>query len=348
MSFSQKDRVLAQIHHRETDYVPYTIHYEESVAERLDVYYGSNEWRGWIDNAIRHAIRHLPGSSVPISAAAGPYHTDRYGSTWRVDRRPFHLVEPALKKPSLDGFVLPDVEDLYPRRWKQEALCLIEQYKDYFLVVGVGFGLWERTWTLRGFDHALMDAAADPAFFNELVDQIAIHQMAIIERLLELPVDGIMFSDDWGYQRGVLLGPERWRRFLKPRLAQMYTRVHEGGKYALSHCCGSIADIMPDIIEIGLDVLESIQPEAMDMNPYELKRRYGTQITFWGGLGSQSLIPFGTPDEISAEVDRLCRELGRGGGYILSPAKPLQPETPTENAAAVVEAFLQQSDQIFL
>ena len=123
----------------------------------------------------------------------------------------------------------------------------------------------------------------------------------------------------------------------------MYARVHEAGKYTLSHCCGSVADIMPDIIEIGLDVLESVQPEAKGMNPYELKRRYGSDITFWGGLGSQSTIPHGTLDEIKAEVTRLCREMGRGGGYILTSAKGLQPETPTENAAAVVEAFLAEA-----
>jgi uroporphyrinogen decarboxylase len=115
----------------------------------------------------------------------------------------------------------------------------------------------------------------------------------------------------------------------------------------LSHCCGSIADIMPDVIEIGLDVYESVQPEARNNDPYELKRRYGDQIAFWGGLGSQSTIPFGTPGQIGAEVTRLCREMGRGGGYILAPAKALQPETPTENAAAVVEAFLQQAGVAF-
>lgn len=81
--------------------------------------------------------------------------------------------------------------------------------------------------------------------------------------------------------------------------------------------------------------------------PYELKREYGDQITFWGGLGSQSTIPLGTPEEIKAEVARLCREMGRGGGYILGPAKALQPETPTGNAAAVVEAFLQQAGVAF-
>ena len=107
----------------------------------------------------------------------------------------------------------------------------------------------------------------------------------------------------------------------------------------ITHCCGSVAALIPDLIEIGLDVLESVQPEAADMNPYDLKDQWGDRLTFWGGLGSQSTIPFGTPDQIHAEVDRLRREMGRGGGYILAPAKSLQPETPTLNAAAVVEAF---------
>jgi uroporphyrinogen decarboxylase len=204
-------------------------------------------------------------------------------------------------------------------------------------------GLFERSWTLRGFNESLVDSAAHEDFYLELVDRVAEHQMSIVERLLEFPVDGIMFGDDWGYQRGVLLGAERWRRLLKPYYARMYARVHEAGRYVLSHCCGSVRDIMPDIIEIGLDVLQSVQPEPEGMDPYQLKGDFGDQITFWGGLGSQSTIPFGTPREIRAEIARLCREMGRGGGYILSPAKPLQPETSTENAVAVLEGFLEQA-----
>ena len=96
---------------------------------------------------------------------------------------------------------------------------------------------------------------------------------------------------------------------------------------------------MPDLIDIGLDVLESVQPEASGMNPYELKKAWGDKITFWGCLGSQSTIPFGSPVEIHAEILRLRREMSEGGGYILAPAKALQPGTPTENAVAVVEAF---------
>ena len=100
---------------------------------------------------------------------------------------------------------------------------------------------------------------------------------------------------------------------------------------------------MGDIVEIGLDVIESVQPEAADMNPYALKKKWGDKITFWGGLGSQSTIPFATPDDLSQEVRRLRSEMSRGGGHILAPAKPLRPETPTENAVTVVEEFLESS-----
>jgi len=335
-----RDRVIAQINHQETDYVPYVISFEEGVDQRLDDYYGSTRWRDLVENPVLH----VPAPNLVVEETGEPTYTDPYGSVWRMDRRPFHLEEPVLKAPSLAGFTFPDVDAIFDPAWKEEASRFIEQHQErYFLVAGFGFGLFERTWVLRGFDNALMDAAAEPDLYDELVERVATHQLAIVERLLELPVDGIWFSDDWGYQEGVLLGPERWRRVLKPRLARMYDRVHQAGKTVLSHCCGSIVDIMPDVIEIGLDVYESVQPEARGNSPYDLKRKYGDKITFWGGLGSQSTIPFGTPDGIRTEVARLCREMGRGGGYVLAPAKALQPETPTENAAAVVEAFLQQA-----
>jgi uroporphyrinogen decarboxylase len=121
----------------------------------------------------------------------------------------------------------------------------------------------------------------------------------------------------------------------------MYERVHAAGMYTISHCCGNVADIMPDLIEIGLDCIQSVQPEAMD--PYMLKRQWGDKMTFFGGVGSQRLLPFGTPDEIRREIRALAREMGRGGGYILGLAKAFQPETPTENAAAAVEGFLAQA-----
>jgi len=343
MSLTPKDRVLAQIHHQETDSIPYTLRVEKGVAEQLDAYYGGDAWRSLIDDAIRR----LPGPELEVYDEGEMYYTDLYGSVWQVDHRPFHLVEPVLKTPSLDGFTLPDMDAIFEPGWEKKVLQAIEEQKDRFLVIGFGVGLFERSWSLRGFEDALVDTVAHPDFYEELIERLTDHQIKIIERLLELPVDGILFADDWGYQQGVLIGADRWCKIFKPHLARLYQRVHKAGKYVLTHCCGSIEEILPDVIEIGLDVYQSVQPEARNSNPYELKRKYGDKITFWGGLGSQSTIPFGTPDEIRAEVDKLCREMGRGGGYILCPAKPLQPGTPTGNAAAVVEAFLQQSGVTF-
>ncbi len=340
MNTTQRELVSRQIRHEATPRIPYTLSFDGDVAERLDAYYGSDAWRRQLDSAIRR----VPGPNLVVDQSSGELHVvDPYGTRWRLDRRPFHLDVPVLQHVDLDDYVFPNVDDYFTPEWKENAIRTITSDPYHFWVGGFGFGLYERTWTLRGFSEALMDAAADPQYYDELVERVAEHQLAIIDRLLELPLDGVMFSDDWGYQKGVLLGPERWRRFIKPRLARMYARVHEAGKFTLSHCCGSVADIMPDIIEIGLDVLESVQPEARDMDPYTLKQRYGDHITFWGGLGSQSTIPFGTPSDIRREIARLCDEMARDGGYILAPSKGLQPETPTENAAAVVESFLEQS-----
>jgi len=211
---------------------------------------------------------------------------------------------------------------------------------DSFRLAWLGWGLFERSWTIRGFENALTDVVAEPDFYEELLDRLTELYSAFVAETVKLPVDAIMFGDDWGDQRGVIIGPARWRKLLKPRWARLYEQVHAAGKIIISHCCGNVTDIMPDIIEIGLDVLESCQPEAMDV--YELKRSYGPAITFWGGLGSQRIIPFAAPQEIRREVRRLCSEMGRGGGYILAPAKALQIETPTQNAVAVLEALTNQ------
>jgi len=334
-----KQRVRSQIEHRETDFIPYTLYYEEEIAAKVDQYYGSDRWRKKINNMIVH----VPGPDI-VDTVDEEKRTrkDWYGSTWTIDNRPCVLIEPALKESSLEGYKFPDVEVYWNSTWKKKAHQFIGEHQDYFSIAG-GVMVYELIWYMRGFENAYVDLAGNPGFYEELADALIEHQMPVLEKCLSLPVDGIMFADDWGMQTGVLIGAERWRKIFKPRMEKLYRRVHEAGKYTLTHCCGSIAEIIPDLIEIGLDVYESVQPEAKNNSPYELKKKYGDKITFWGALGSQSTVPFGTPQDIRKEVRRLCSELGKGGGYILSPAKPLQPETPVENAVAVIESFLEQA-----
>lgn len=334
-----REIVFEQINHRETEQIPYTLPYEETVGKRLDEYYQGADWRGKIMPYIVNVGAVETDPKTPIDAV---YARDGYGGIWRMDHRPWHLEKPPLAQPSFDGYMFPKPENFFRPEWKKNAQRTCVEKSDSFLIGTLGWGLFERSWNLRGFENALMDAVSEPDFYEEMLDRLMNLYLVFIDYTADLPVDGIMFGDDWGDQRGVILGPDRWRKFLKPRWARIYQAVRARGKVVISHSCGSVAEIIPDLIEIGLDVLESVQPEAAGMNPYELKKQWGDKITFWGALGSQSTIPFGTPAEIHQEVRRLRREMGKGGGYILAPAKPLQPETPTENAAAMVEAFTQQ------
>ena len=337
-----RDIVLEQLHHHETEVVPYSLKFDdEGVDLRLDAHFDSPAWRERLEpffitcgqtNARRE--EHVSDTHV----------RDAYGAVWRTDLRPWHLEETPLKVPSFEGYDFPTIETIANPHLEETAKKMLHDYPDSFALLELGMdsrvgGLWESCWMMRGFENAMMDCVAEVDFFEELLDRLMDLFLAQVDLCKNIPADGFFLFDDWGDQRGVMIGPERWRKFFKPRYARIYEEIHAQGKYIISHCCGSPADLMPDIIEIGLDVLESVQPEAKGMNPYNLKKKWGEKISFWGGLGSQSTIPWGTPAEIHAEVRKLRREMGKGGGYVLAPAKALQPETTIENAIAVLDAL---------
>ena len=331
-----RDCVMETLRHKQPPKIPYTLSFEDDVDKQLDTYYGSTDWREQILPYIVNVAAVDTDIRIPIGDG---YERDGYGGIWRVDRAEWHLEKSPLVKPSLDGYDFPRPETFFRPDWKSQALRTCSDHRDSFIIANLGWGLFERSWNLRGFENLLIDVVNEPDFVEEIMDRLMELYLSFVEYTADLPIDGVLFGDDWGHQQGIIIGPERWRNYLKPRWAKIYEAVHAHGKFVFHHSCGSVADIMPDIIEIGIDVLESVQPEAAGMNPYELKEKWGDKITFWGGLGSQSTIHFGTPQEILAEVTRLRTEMGKNGGYILAPAKPLQPGTPTENAVAVFESF---------
>jgi uroporphyrinogen decarboxylase len=336
-----RDIFKAQIEHSETDTVPYTVDFDGEIDLQLDDYYGSKAWRDSVQTF--HKVANVVNNRKRSPIGTPGLQKDVWGTIWRHDRRPEHLEQPGMLEPSLAGYRWPAPEEFFASAEEIEAaqqLCKRE-CGEYFIISNLGWGLFESSWGLRGFENAMMDMAAEPQFFEELLERLTEQFLAYVNFTCDqLPeIDAIMFGDDWAHQRGIMGGPERWRKLFKPMVRQIYDLAHKRGKLVITHCCGSVVDIMADVIEIGLDVFESMQPEARGMNPYELKAEFGKDIAFWGCLGSQSTIPFGTPDEIRAEVAKLKQEMGKGGGYILAPAKTLQPGTPVENAAAVVESF---------
>jgi len=331
-----REIVLEQIHLRETAQIPYSLAFEEDVGVRLDEHFGDDDWRGRL---VRYMAQCGGAARSPNEELDATHHRDAFGTVWRTDELPPVVVEPGLKAPSFRDYAFPSIDTFLDPTAKADARKRVDESADSFTIVSPTLCLWQ-SWYVRGFENTLMDCVAEEDFYAELLDRFTELCLALVEECADIPADAIMMGDDWGNQRGVMIGPERWKRFFKPRYARIFEAIHDQGKLAIMHCCGSAADIMADIIEIGLDILESVQPEAAGMNPYALKRAWGDKIVFWGGLGSQSTIPFATPAEIRQEIRRLRGEMSRGGGYILAPAKPLRTETPTENAVAVVEEFL--------
>ncbi len=342
-----RDSVLRAFRFEEVRPTPYTVWYDQGAKDKLNLYYGNSDWQTRIqDHILRIDLDWRPKRYVDETRFA-----DIHGTIWQ-EGEPLHLVEPVLKDPSLSGFKVPhyapyvrkepvvkEKEDqLFGRSvlsYEETRLGLEEAGETIFSVVGYGAGLLESAWMIRGYEEFFSDLVLEPTFVHELLDVLTERQLEVIDALSELPCDAIMVTDDFGDQRGVMIGPQRWRDFIKPRLGRIYDRIHKIGKMTLHHSCGSVFDIIPDLIDIGLDVLQSLQPEAMPV--YEIKRRYGQHIRLWGGLGTQRLLPFGTPEEVRAEVRMLKQELGKNGGYVFSSSKPIMRDVPVENAVALIE-----------
>jgi uroporphyrinogen decarboxylase len=136
------------------------------------------------------------------------------------------------------------------------------------------------------------------------------------------------------------MGPDLWREFIAPRVARLYREAKSHGKYVFIHCCGQITGIFDDLIDFGVDCFNPLQPEVMDV--LDIKRRYGDRLSFYGGISTQRMLPFGTVGDVRDEVGRLLRDLGEGGGYIASPAHAIPPDARPENVAEMIRILREQ------
>jgi uroporphyrinogen decarboxylase len=203
------------------------------------------------------------------------------------------------------------------------------------LVVGeICFPVQDRAHTLMGLDDFCIALIEQPERVQALLRRIADYQIGIVRRYLALGAEVIRALDDYGGQQSLLLGPRHWRRFIKPELARIIDAAKRGGALFWLHSCGHVMEILPDLVEIGVDVLDPIQVRANDQA--EAKRRYGDRLCIMGGIDTQQLITLGAPEAIRAEVKARIDLLGPGGGFILAP-DTLVP-VPEENYRAYLEA----------
>lgn len=213
--------------------------------------------------------------------------------------------------------------------------------EDTLLIAYNEMMLYERAQLLLGTTEFLMAVALAPEKLEILLDRIVAYGQRLTEALMDAGVAGIRFTDDWGTQTALFMSPPSWRRLIKPRLKVLYDTVKGRGGLVFQHSCGRIDAIVPDLIEIGLDVLDPCQPAANDI--FAWKRQYGNRLSFMGGLDTQGYLSFGEPQEVEAEVAKVVSVMSEGGGYIAAPSHTIT--IPRANREAMMKAIEQINQQ---
>ena len=200
------ETVQAQILHQETEAVPYTLAFEPEVETRLDDHYGGVGWRDRITPFIVKSGK----IAVPENEILDDTHIrDAFGTVWRTDRLPKYAVEPGLKVPTFDGYDFPSLSSILNPDGKTEAKKTTAEFPDSFTVISTGLCLWQ-SWYVRGFENTMMDCIAEEDFYAELLDRMTELTLAVIRECEDIPADALFLGDDWGNQRGVMIGPERF------------------------------------------------------------------------------------------------------------------------------------------
>ncbi|MGO9308953.1 MAG: uroporphyrinogen decarboxylase family protein [Spirochaetia bacterium] len=333
---TNRERVLASLSHRQPDRIPFHIQFTEPARAKMAAYYGDPDFEGKLGNCL-HVLGTEPAGAWR-EVRAGIWE-DQFGVQWdrSIDRDIGNVCNVTVTRDTLGAFRFPDPDD--PTRFADHARLIAENPRE-FHVTNLGFSLFERAWTLAGMETFLMAMVDDKEFAHALLDRILEYNLRIIDKACALPIDAMMFGDDWGQQRGLIMGAALWREFIGPRVRTMYARVKSRGKRVFIHSCGKVDELFRDLIESGLDVFNPFQPEVIDVE--EAKRRYGDRLSFYGGISTQKTLPYGSTSDVKDEVRRLLERIGKNGGYIASPAHDVPRDAKPENIAAMIDTLQSQ------
>lgn len=336
---NNQDWIKSTLSHQDTGRVPYNFMFSPPTLEMVETYYGASPIEEKLDFPIR---MNAPTSIKPLYADPKVYGesiVDEFGVKWstsNIDRG--SPIGPCINEPNLFQYQFPNAADEY----RFEGLgdwC--DDNKDHYRVIWIG-DLWERASFMRGMEHLLEDLILSPEFVQELLHGITEYILMTMQILFDrFQFEAIALSDDYGAQQSMLMSPVAWRKFIKPNLKKIYGFAKGHDRATFHHSCGNFYPVIGDMIDIGLDILHPIQPEAMDI--LKLKREFGARLTFCGGIPTQELLPRGTAEQVRAEVKKLKREIGRSGGYILEPGITIQNDVPLDNIVAMIDEAIKGS-----
>ncbi len=375
-NMQSRQRLLDALHHKETDRIPYDMVFTSRAKQRFASETGIVDLEGFLDLDYRYVLLPPPAALPDFSSYFAGKVPDWPSCDWenhgltefgsrqnyphffRLGERTcinewgeYRIFDEDLsyhrKVHPLEGeqisiqqayqFPFPNVSD--ESRFEGVETQVQSIHADQkAAVLFLEMTIFEKTWRLRGFETFLMDMVANPDLAEYLLDEVTRRSAAIAARCALTGVDIIQFGDDIGAEKAMLMRPALWRKVLKPRLAEVITAAKNAnpGVLAFYHSDGFITPVVPDLIEIGVDILNPIQPEAVDIA--FLRKEYGDYLCFWGGIGVQTTMPFGTPQEVRAAVTDLIHQAGSSGGLVVSPSHVVEHDVPAQNIVAFVES----------
>jgi uroporphyrinogen decarboxylase len=363
---TNRQRVLATFHREEPDRLPFEVGGFNREAHRMfKLRTGSDSPETWFGSTVKcvHCApspttinlgeRYLPWHDLPAAdyrathpeiPVPGTWTLLEWGTATVVGSNPAydHYLAPARMRSArsldeIEGYPLPDIDADY-RNALLPGVIAAAREKDLVAIGGMTCTLFETAWQIRGFDELLCDFLEREELADCLLDRLLAIAVRRACRFVESGVDILFLGDDVGMQDRLMLSPVTWRRYFKPRMAKVIesARAINPAVLFMYHSDGYVEPLIPDLIEIGIQILNPIQPECMDHA--RLKKMYGAQLAFWGGIGIQRTLVFGTPGDVEEAV-KACRNIvGKGGGLYLSPTHSQPPEVPYENLFALVRA----------
>ncbi len=352
---TSRERVLRALAHRATDRVPRLLYeevigYTPGIKQLVEQRCAPKTPREHFDmdiTSVSFNSTKLPrgrfadwlGEGAPAALESG--QVDEWGVWWRTGGfHHFARIESPLSRvenaSELERYPWPDLDQSYRFEGVRDRVEAI--HSQGVAVAAYAGSVFEQAWYLRGLEHLMTDLIARPELASDLFQRTAAFQQYAAQQFARAGVDILITGDDIAGQTGPLISLKMWRRFLKPLLVATVQAVKESNPATkmFYHSDGNVEAFIPDLIDIGIDILNPIQPEAMD--PAVIKQRYGDRLSFWGTVSVQRTMPCGTSEDVRAEVRSRIRDVGHGGGLILAPAHVLPPETPWENIVAFFES----------
>ncbi len=355
-----RERILATLSHQLPDHTPTAGWFHTEVHKRLLAHYRTDDWsavlrelgiEGWADCGV--GLR-FPEFEAKATVSQGAHSTMRaiwlddrtYENGWGIRHRIGEggWYEEWVAGPLQDARTVADVES-YPWptdeqiREPEDYAQRVQALKDQQLFVSAGISNpYKQAWMLRGMDNVLADYYANRELLESLYDRLYALYGEMTKRMARAGVDMVTVTGDIAMQDRIIMGPDAWRAVDKPRMAKLIEdcRAVNPDVHFFIHSDGDVTDLVADIVEIGFDVLNPLQPECMD--PVEVKRKWGDRLTLHGGISLQRTLPFGSPEDVRAEVEELIRTCGYDGGLVVFPSNVIQPDTSTENIIACYHA----------